>query len=139
MAVESRTDRRIQANNRLVTKYTSFNPTNRHHPSSARLSAPSTYALVRSVGETITAVAEDIAFIGPGHVRILRLSSSSGKSTAVGEYSPRMLNDLKEPLYLSDDSGLFGVAALGGNPANTSYNGTPLPAKPTQVAVVRIR
>jgi len=122
-----------------VTKYTSFNPTNRHHPSSARLSAPSTYALVRPVGETITAVAEDIAFIGPGHVRLLRLSSSSGKSTAVGEYSPRMLNDLKEPLYLSDDSGLFGVAALGGNPANTSYNGTPLPAKPTQVAVVRIR
>jgi len=49
------------------------------------------------------------------------------------------LNDLKEPLYLSDDSGLFGVAALGENPANTSYNGAPLPAKPTQVAVVRIR
>jgi outer membrane protein assembly factor BamB len=98
-----------------------------------------TYALVRSVGESITAVAEDIAFIGPEHVRLLRLSSSSGKSTAVGEYSHRVLNDLKEPLYLGDDSGLFGVAALGENPANTSDNGTPLPAKPTQVAVVRIR
>lgn len=44
LAVGSLTDRHIQANNRLTTRYTNFNPTNRHHPSSPGLSAPSAKA-----------------------------------------------------------------------------------------------
>lgn len=56
----------------------------------------------------------------------------------MGSYSPRMLKGLNEALYLGDDSGVFGIAALADNPSHGSYNGTPLAAKPTQVAVVRI-
>lgn len=82
---------------------------------------------------------DTFGILGPGHVRLLRLSEANGKSKVVGSYSPRVLKDLNEPLYLGDDSGVFGITALAGNPSHGSYNGTPFPSKPTQVAVVRIR
>jgi outer membrane protein assembly factor BamB len=99
----------------------------------------STYALIQAADGSIAVVEDDSGLFLPGHMRLLSLSSANGKSMVVGEYSPRVLHDLFEPLYLGDGFGVFGVAALEDNPADTSVDGTPEPGKPTQVAVVRIR
>jgi hypothetical protein len=84
------------------------------------------YWLAETADGTITVVDERTPVLFAGHVRLLRLSPSSGKATVVGDSSHRVLDGLTNPLFLADGSGVFGVEPVIYSPTDPA-------------AVVRIR
>lgn len=84
------------------------------------------YWLAKTTDGTITVVDQRTPILFAGHVRLLRLSPSNGKAVVVGDSSHGVLDDLVDPVFLADGSGVFGVDPVISSPVN-----------PT--AVVRIR